>query len=617
MTSPASLLRPAFVTLLALSLSGVPVPCAAQDYPRLGLYGSISGTASPYVTAGGQVDPATADQVARYHEVILDASPCSEYRPDVLSALRARRPGFRLLAYVLGHLIWDVNAADSLVHFPTRYNHLVRDLGGYLYNKFGGWYSIANVNLAKQDGYGHYVVAESLAVLFDRAILRTGLWDGLFLDVYCDDLGWSQSPSESIDVVRAGYPDVATFDAAWRAASDTLAIRLRRFAGPGAILVGNCGFGTKYAWFNGWMRENFPYQDGGTWYENMFRTPGGYFTDDANFRPPPHNYIFTAQGSASPYDANNTRKVRYGLGSAALGDGYGVFGASDRSWQTTPYHTYWYDEYAVDLSNGHATPDLAGTGWLGQPLGPAWQMIWAGTAPDAVSNPDFESDVTSGWRLFVNPPASATLARDGTTAAKGAASARIDIAAAAGTSWYVTLSTLGSIPVTVGGTYSATFWARASTPRTITVVAGLLGQAGLAYRPLAIGTAWKQYQVALLPAASGSAGLQFYLGLDAGSVWLDDAHFQPGATNLYRRDFTNGFVLVNPSDAALTVPLGVTAQKILGTADPATNDGSLVTQVTVPAADALFLLSQDRVPPAAIRDLRLNPLASPGAVPPR
>lgn len=617
MTSPASLLRSAFVALIAAFLSGIAVPGAAQDYPRLGLYGSIRGDGTPYVGADGQVDPIVADQVARYHEVILDASPCSEYRPDVLAALRARRPGIRLLAYVLGHSIWDVHHADSLVQFPTRYNHLVRDLDGYLYDKFGGWYSIANVNLAKRDASGNYVVAESLAVLFDEVILKSGLWDGLFLDIYCDDLAWSQSPAESIDVVRAGYPDITAFDAAWRAAGDTLASRLRSRAGPGAILVGNCGFGTKYAWFNGWMRENFPYQDGGTWYENMFRAPGGYFTDDARFRPPPHNYIFTAQGSANPYDANNARKVRYGLGSAALGDGYGVFGPSDRSVLTAPYHTYWYDEYAVDLATGRATSSIAGTGWLGQPLGPAWQMIWVGTAQDAVSNPDFESDVTSGWRLSVGSPASATLAQDSTTAASGAASARVAIAATAATDWYVTFSTQGSVPVTVGATYSATFWARASTPRTITVVAAPPGGGGLAYRPVAIGTTWERYQVALLPVSSGSAMLQFYLGGDVGDVWLDDVHFQAGATSLYRRDFANGFVLVNPSDAALTVPLGVTVQKILGTVDPATNDGAPVTQATVPPADALFLLSQDRLAPAAIRDLRLNPLASPGAIRPR
>jgi hypothetical protein len=36
------------------------------------------------------------------------------------------------------------------------------------------------------------------------------------------------------------------------------------------------------------------------------------------------------------------------------------------------------------------------------------------------------------------------------------------------------------------------------------------------------------------------------------------------------------------------------------------NDGSSVTEVTVPPSDALFLIRHDALPPAAIRDLRIT-----------
>jgi len=56
---------------------------------------------------------------------------------------------------------------------------------------------------------------------------------------------------------------------------------------------------------------------------------------------------------------------------------------------------------------------------------------------------------------------------------------------------------------------------------------------------------------------------------------------------------------------ALTVPLQASFRKILGTVDPTVNDGTWVTEVTVPPSDAIFMIGRDVSPPAAPRDLRL------------
>ena len=165
--------------LLAVALTGaVAAPARAQDYPRLGLYGSMFGDGYPLWDASGVVNTTVLDQISRYHEVVLDASPITPYRPDVAAALRVRRPDIRLLAYVSGHNIWFAAQPDSLVHFPTRYWRTVRDLGGFLYNTSGGLYGsatgqLANVNLAKKDGTGRYVVAEAIADLFYDSIVRS------------------------------------------------------------------------------------------------------------------------------------------------------------------------------------------------------------------------------------------------------------------------------------------------------------------------------------------------------------------------------------------------------------------------------------------------------------
>lgn len=600
------------VPFAALLLVALHAPVAAQPYPRLGLYGSVTGSGWPFVKADGSLDPVVLDQVARYDEVVLDVNPLTPYRPDVLQGLRQRHPSIKILAYVLGHDIWPAEDADSLNHFPTRYNHLVRDLGGYLYNSVDGQkFPGVAVNLAKRDANGRFTVAEGLADLVDNAVLASGQWDGVFFDVYCHTITWAQTPTAQIDYVRAGYPTLAAFNLAWQAGTDTLADRLRRIAGPSRILVGNCAASAHLGVFNGWMRENFPYQGGGTWYENMLADPHGYFADERDFVAPPHNYLFSAisGGAGSQYSSDNARRVRFGLASASLGEGFGVFGPSDRNVLTAPYHQWWYDEYSVDLATGRSATDLAHTGWLGIATSPAYQMIWAGTSPDACSNPDFETSVSNGWSFGQFAPAAATITRDASTAAVGQASAHVSITAASTVDWHVNLTSAGTLPVTPGVSYSVTFWAKASPPRTLPVVATKQGGGNVASRNVALTDTWQQFQIVLQPTAATNAALEFFMGTQAGDVWFDDVHFQQGATNLYRRDFANGIVLVNPSDTPLQVPLTGSWKRIRGLVDPTTNDGATVTSVTVNPSDALFLISgaPDTTPPAPIVDVRVNP----------
>jgi hypothetical protein len=66
---------------------------------------------------------------------------------------------------------------------------------------------------------------------------------------------------------------------------------------------------------------------------------------------------------------------------------------------------------------------------------------------------------------------------------------------------------------------------------------------------------------------------------------------------VYRRDYTGGIALVNPSSSAVTVQLGGTFQKIKGTQAPTINNGAQVTAVTIPARDGIVLLRTTPVTP--------------------
>jgi hypothetical protein len=602
--------RTSIVTALAVVLAACAASQAeAQAFPRVGLYGQVLGGGHPYVKPDFTLDTLEIARTARYNEVVLDAFPISPYRPDIVLAIKARNPACRVLAYVLAQDIWQVNDADSLRHIPTLIRHKVRDLGGFLYDKNTGQeYPTLAINIAKKVS-GRYVVAEAMADIFRDHIIAAGYWNGIFTDIFCHTVSWTQGgTTRVIDYQRAGYASLAALDLGWSEACDVLAARLRQDGGPTFTLVGNCAASSEHAYYSGWMRENFPYQQGGTWESNMLGdvSSRGYLADDRDYRQPPKNWIL---GAANPtagqeYAAYNTGKVRYGLASAALGEGVHAFTPS-RSVMEAPYQQWWYDEYAVDLSTGRSSTSQVHTGWLGSALGPARTWMWANTSPDAITNTSFETNVTIGWQFVHFAPAAATFARDATTGAVGSASAKISVTTASSVEWHVYISSVGQLFTTAGTSYSATFWAKANPARRVHVLAGNSG--GQAY--VDVDPTWRQYQVVLKPTTTISSSLTFWLGTQTGDVWFDDVHFQSGATNVWRRDFQNGIVLVNPTELSMTVPLEGQFRRLLGTRTPGINTGALSNSMTIGAFDALFLLrgALDSTAPARTSDLRVGP----------
>lgn len=595
----------AFATMASTVTAAPAQPNFDPPFPRIGMYGVVLGTGYPYLDSEGVLVQQEVLNTARYQVAVLHASPLTEYRPDIVTAIRDARPDIQLYAYLQAHYIWPSNQPDSNVNLWTRQHHLVRDLDGFLYDRDGQWILDVNINLAKKDAQGHFVVAESLAHFFHSAVLQSGLWDGLFFDRYCFNLQWNQGPSDSIDFVRAGYPTWAAFDAGWKAGSDTLASRLRQLA-PNTILIGNCGYGAHYGHLNGWMREDFPNMNGTSWTTNMNRIPGGYFYDEENYQTPRSNWISSwVANAASPYSSEESRRVRFGLGSASLADGYASFTARHYD-SSLAYMDWWYDEYAVDVMPGVSSAAQQHTGWLGRDLGPYYKMLWVGTSPDAVTNPGFDTDVTTGWTF--SSVIGGSVVRDPTTKVVGSASAWIRNPNGGGTgaTWF---KTTGSIQFAAGGYYAVTFWAKAYVPRVmqVAIVDGQPG-AGRAWQDVTIDQTWRRYQLPFTGAGIGPASLCFRTGQEFGDIWLDDVHFQAGVQSCYRRDFQNGIVLVNPTTSGLNVALEHPYRKLRGFVDPFTNNGLTVTNVPLPPSDAVFLLR----PTSELVDVPTVP-APPGA----
>jgi hypothetical protein len=82
--------------------------------------------------------------------------------------------------------------------------------------------------------------------------------------------------------------------------------------------------------------------------------------------------------------------------------------------------------------------------------------------------------------------------------------------------------------------------------------------------------------------------------------WFDEYDFKLGRAlsgppaaawshGVWRRDFQNGVVLVNPTILSRTVTIESGLRRLAGTQDPSVNDGAVVSQVTLRPKDGIVL----------------------------
>lgn len=629
------------------SLGDAPTVRAATNtvglgYPRPILYGGLTSAGIPLINGLGEIDATAVANMARFPMVILPPTPLSDMHPELLTALRAANPNLKVYAYTLGHdtfctpnyaanvyyrKYWEAveaydndtdpfcNPADTATQGGTGDGFLWWQNGSH-----GG----TDVNLARRVSNGaggwRYDLAEDLGALMANTAVSGG-YDGIFIDVFCNNILWQETPSNKYDYQRAGYgtnnadsANRTAFQAGWEAGHAALAAKIRTIIPDANFPVsGNCAQSPSgvRGTMNGWMQENFPNQNGGTWFTNMFGNAdafGGYVADEYTYLAPQENYIFTglSYNVNQPDEWKNStqqRRLRFGLASASLGNGFAAYEDYAAHAYTAPYHTWWADEYAVNTVTGESTSGSAHTGWLGTPTSDMYQMITPSLATNLFTNPEFETD-TSGWSLASNSGASATLGR---VQEGGDYAAQVNITALGSVSYAVNLGTSGTFGITSGLPVTVTFWAKASKPRPANLV---LYRPGTEYgnQFFSLTTSWKQYQFTLSPTQTiANAQFRIDLGQDTGTVTVDSLQLQTtSGQNLYRRDFTNGIVLINPNTSAVTMSLEKSYKKILGTVNPTTNDGSVVSSMTLQASDAVFLLNHDVTPPSGVENLNAD-----------
>jgi len=480
-------------------------------------------------------------------------------------------------------------------------------------------------------------------------VLATAPWDGIFYDDAdrsIAGLSAGQVDANNDNVADGGNGATGT---GWADGMATLFSRTRALA-PGVTLTGNAEYYPGAS--DGREFEHFPYYDG-DWNTGF----AGYLQVAGSNRAGA-NIVNPDTGGTGVQDL---RAMRFGLGSALMGNGYYAY-----DYGTTSHgQTWWYDEYdegagsslaagidarattlrvaagtgrrfrvgdvvrapssaytnagltlddermrvvAVEgdtlrvaravggsLAAGHgagvkvmtAEQEAAGRGWLGRPLGPARMRPLATPNLLAAGFGDGTTPTPVLWDLTTAAPTMATLARESAT------EAHVSVTTApGGTPWNVKLIR-GTVAVAAGKPYTLSFQARGPAGQRIEA---LLQQIGAPYSirasaQVVLDRSWHQYSV-LVPAGAGEPALavQFNLGASHGDTWIDGVSLQQGDANVWRRDFTGGTALLNATNTAQTVELGPGYRHILGTQDPAINNGAPATSVTLGPRDAVLLI---------------------------
>jgi hypothetical protein len=578
--------RPAFASTAAAAQ--LPVSYSVPGFPHPAVYMTLSSD-------GFQLNSdSMVAKIARFDVAVIPASPATETYANRLQQIRSLNPNIVLLAYFPADFMWDGSQLPAGSVYGDCWRMFQNNdwwlyaTDGTPFTYFGGTF-----DLTRPD------VQAGLAGFLWQRVLSTGLWDGIFLDDFCESEYWKQGfNGQLIDENRDGVPDDrAVLDPLWKTGTDSLASKLRQLAGPTMPIVGNCSYGSKWSTMNGWMREDFPYQ--GNWTSNMFSAQGGYMVNEQKFRSPHFDFVYaTSAAPPNQYSASNLKFMRYCLASTLMGNGYFMF---DPRVDTLQQSSFWFDEY-----DGAGR----GMGYLGQPLGDYYQQVASLTTPDLLANPGFEGSFTP-WQPY-DPVGN--IIRDSWQPPVGSASAHAFIPSP---TLYQTTVHLQQNVTLPWGAWAVTFYARAAVARTIWVS---VQQTTSPYTilcncPVNVTTGWNRYQVTFVYGGDTvPVALQMQMGVAVGDVWLDDVELQQGASNIYRRDFQKGTVLLNTTSYPVNVPLEQPYWALSGKQDPVTNNGKPVSQVTVQPGDALILVTIDPATVAADRqaqrDIRFRAIQS-------
>jgi uncharacterized protein (TIGR03437 family) len=453
----------------------------------------------------------------------------------------------------------------------------------------------------------------SLAAWFQQMIFPSGQWDSTYFDILFAEMqgymAYSSDPTVwDFDWSLSGvldYKTKAQTTEMVRTSMQNFLKNLRSQVGSEELLTGNAGPFPELSlapYINGYLSESVNANWGAAKSQAGWRN---YFDDyralNAATQVPRVNLVEGSGGvlNNAPHAAPSAVELqdhRLSMGTTLLGDGFYAFDLYNGL--SAPL---WMDEYSVD-GTGTAVEDRSKKGYLGQALSDAVELA---SPLGGVLSANFDSGIPGS---FTYDPSQVT-AQNGWMVITNTNHA-LPV--------YTIVSIDSSrIPVTPGRTYMVSFDWRIQT----TLDAGMFIGAGTESFRLP-GTVAGDFGTAHVPftiAVSGRSGFTWALD-GAGQVAITNLKIADGGFGPWRRDFENGFVLVNPfrephtfSASDLAGALNRTGMhRINGEQAPNINNGQTVnSSLTLAPFDAIILLADHISAPAAPPS---KPIIKPGGV---
>jgi hypothetical protein len=446
-------------------------------------------------------------------------------------------------------------------------------------------------------------------------IFASGLWDGVYFDNLFDRINphipYNYDPASfNYDVNGNGVRDEtpAQISAMTREAATTVLQRIRSQVGDSQLIIGNTGPLPALSlapYVNGYLFELW----NAAWCYQCAGRPS-----EAGWKRAIDGYLFMATHALAPRisvvegsgltgtlvtpdhaylepTAADIRTHRFTMASALLGDGFYEYDLFDG--RSAPY---WFDEYTVS-SDGVAVEDVRFKGYLGHPLGDAAELASPATV---VWEQAFETTRVP-QEMWAQPGVRVGRSAGEIITGKGSLiidnpdhTKRVDILA--GTDPAAVRLQQGKTYViefdwrileTIDGYVEAHVWGTGSNPGSYSLPGVVKGDTGHARFPATLDS-------------GGNFSVQFQLGNGGGKVAIDNVRVTEGGAGPWRRDFENGFVLVNPLNRPATFDAMALAgslnrtgtRRILGNQAPDVNNGQPISgSLTLQPFDAIILLA--------------------------
>lgn len=280
-------------------------------------------------------------------DVIIVDVETAHYTPRRLTQIKELNPDIKILAYVS---FVDIRTdAATLDEGTTRKERgdkiaqseawILREADGDSASFWPGNYIMNITNSAPRVNGQRY--NEWFPEYFEETVIDNRKFDGVFFDNCWETTSFV---SDTLDFDRDGRTD-STPDKKWRAGMKTMLSNIRTRANRAGRkkFIMSCNGGTAYSsYVNGvgfeHAPENTPY---GEWTQTMDQ----YDFILRNARTTRYAFLNTNGNNASNA-RTNYKKMRYGLTSALLGDGFFNYDKGDQSHREPDWY---YDEYDVNL----------------------------------------------------------------------------------------------------------------------------------------------------------------------------------------------------------------------------------------------------------------------------